>query len=496
MLLAVAAVLFFGVSRAQWGLTQQREELGLNRYTELRGAPPVLALTTVALGGFRGLISNALWMRAEDLQDQDKFFEMVQLADWITKLEPHFPQVWMEQAWNMAYNISVKFNSPADRWRWVKRGIDLLRDDGLRYNPYDVPIHHELAWIYQFKMGDNMDAANMYYKLQWAKEMSSIFNGDRPDWDELIHPTIEDAKRRAALLRDKYKLDPVLMKAVDEKYGPLEWRLPEAHAIYWATRGLNMAVENESRIDPDTLIQLRRIIYQSMQLSFRRGRIIRLGDGTNELPDLGPNLASVAQVNAAYEEAITNESDKYHADLTIAHRNFLADAVYFFHTYGRDGDARRWYAYLSQKYPNQPIIAGQADSFPGKMTMEDYTVARIDDEVKTLGQYKTRVVLSGLERQSLTSFAISDDDRGVGLDDMAKDIWNRYSAKIDRNPENTNRIYMPPLKEIRQDMLNDLLVPGELPPEEAALLATRFGVTLTNLPPETNAAPVTPENPQ
>jgi hypothetical protein len=54
----------------------------------------MLAFTTVALGGFRGLISNLLWMRANDLQMDDKYFEAAQLADWITDLEPHFAQVW------------------------------------------------------------------------------------------------------------------------------------------------------------------------------------------------------------------------------------------------------------------------------------------------------------------------------------------------------------------------------------------------------------------
>ena len=89
----------------------------------------------MALGGFRGLISNFLWIRANDLQQEDKFFEMVQLADWITDLEPHFEQVWAFQAWNMAWNISVKFKDFSDRWRWVERGIELLRDDGLATTP-------------------------------------------------------------------------------------------------------------------------------------------------------------------------------------------------------------------------------------------------------------------------------------------------------------------------------------------------------------------------
>ena len=62
----------------------------------------MLAFTTQVLGGFRGLIANALWIRATQLQEDDKYFEMVQLADWITKLEPHFVQVWLVQSWNMA----------------------------------------------------------------------------------------------------------------------------------------------------------------------------------------------------------------------------------------------------------------------------------------------------------------------------------------------------------------------------------------------------------
>src|SRR3974390_3288116 len=109
LLLVLVGALLVGVGVVQQSLNRDRDRLGLTRGQPLENAPAVLAFTTVALGGFRGLISNALWMRATDLQDEDKFFEMAQLADWITKLEPHFVHVWLVQAWNMAYNISVKF---------------------------------------------------------------------------------------------------------------------------------------------------------------------------------------------------------------------------------------------------------------------------------------------------------------------------------------------------------------------------------------------------
>src|SRR5688500_7472627 len=109
---ALAVLLLGSAGLIQRGLNVQRGNLGLTRIAPLENAPPVLAFTTVALGGLRGLIANASWMRANKLQEEGQYFEMVQLADWITKLEPTFAQVWIVQAWNMAYNISVKFPAP------------------------------------------------------------------------------------------------------------------------------------------------------------------------------------------------------------------------------------------------------------------------------------------------------------------------------------------------------------------------------------------------
>src|SRR5215510_13912664 len=162
-LLGLALVLLIGGGFWQQRLNQQRDVMGLTRVAPRENAPPVLAFTTVALGGFRGLIANALWIRASDLQEEDKYFEMVQLADWITTLQPHFTTVWVHQAWNMAYNISIKFNDMHDRWLWVLRGIELLRDRGLRFNPKEPLLYRELAWFFQHKMGQNLDDGHEFY---------------------------------------------------------------------------------------------------------------------------------------------------------------------------------------------------------------------------------------------------------------------------------------------------------------------------------------------
>jgi hypothetical protein len=488
LLAFIAVALFTGVSFTQRELVKEREQLGLTRFTELKGAPPVLSLTTMALGGFRGLISNMLWIRMSDLQDNDKYFEMVQLADWITKLEPHFPQVWVHQAWNMAYNISVKFKDPQDRWRWLKSGIELLRDQGLQYNPDDVLIHRELAWFFQHKMGANLDDAHWYYKQMWANEMSQVFKTNSPNWDALINPKTVDEKQRAEILRDKYKMDPVFMKEVDDKYGPLEWRLPEAHAIYWGAQGLAVANKDGRRIKPEDLIMLRRVIYQSMQLSFQRGRMI--ADNPERRFELAPNLDIIPKVNAAYEQEMENDP-KNRDHIETAHRNFLRDAVYWLYEYDKMGDAIRWYKYLAEKYPNKSLLERQPNSFPRNLSLEDFAIGRIEEEVGSPGQDRVRAVIEGLETQSFRSLAIGDDDHAAGLDLLAQKIWQKYESKIAVGAQASERLEIFTIKEIKREVLQRLLN-GGLAPELAAVLATKTGQKWPPEKPKENPAIIPP----
>ncbi|MBR5024103.1 MAG: hypothetical protein IKX48_03480, partial [Victivallales bacterium] len=141
------------------------------RYTEkltdtdpLENAPPAVAFTSVALGGFRGLVADYLWLRSSKMQEEGNYFEMVQLADWLVKLQPRYTTAHAFLAWNMAYNVSVTFTGFEDRWRWVKRGIELIRDEALEYNPGDPELFRQLGWIYQHKMGQDLDDANRFYK--------------------------------------------------------------------------------------------------------------------------------------------------------------------------------------------------------------------------------------------------------------------------------------------------------------------------------------------
>ena len=164
----VTVVLLFGLTRIENRLEAQVAEHHLRFTGQIDNAPPLVSFTTVALGSFRGLVADLLWLRAGALQEKRNYFEMVQLARWITDLQPTFSGATAYLAWNMAYNISVTCSNHAERWRWVNEGIRLIRDQALEYNPEDPVLYKDLAWIFQHKLGNVLDDANLLYKNRLA----------------------------------------------------------------------------------------------------------------------------------------------------------------------------------------------------------------------------------------------------------------------------------------------------------------------------------------
>jgi len=101
--LLVAVGSLIGAAALQKPINTQRKDLQLvlnsNIYKEL---PPEYAWVSAAGGTFRGLAADILWMRADKLKEEGKYYELHQLAKWICTLAPRFATVWSFQAWNMS----------------------------------------------------------------------------------------------------------------------------------------------------------------------------------------------------------------------------------------------------------------------------------------------------------------------------------------------------------------------------------------------------------
>ena len=192
----LAAVLLITAGMQLEPINKQREDMKLI-IDKPENVPPTLAFATIATGAFRGLVVDALWVRADRLKEQGQFFDARQLAEWITTLQPRFASVWEFHAWNMAYNISVAIpaTQPQERWRWVKNGYELLRDQGIPLNPKAIELYRELSRIFQHKIGGVSDDAHKYYKLQLAMAMEPLIGPTDNEYFEALAKAPTDWKQ-------------------------------------------------------------------------------------------------------------------------------------------------------------------------------------------------------------------------------------------------------------------------------------------------------------
>src|SRR5579875_3475638 len=104
------------------------------------------------LGGFRGIVADYLWNRAEEYKKEHDWDRLAQTVDMITKLQPHFLSIWTYQSWNLAYNVAVEWDAPEDKYQWIKKGIQFVQE-GVNKNRRSPDLVWDTAWYYYHKIG-------------------------------------------------------------------------------------------------------------------------------------------------------------------------------------------------------------------------------------------------------------------------------------------------------------------------------------------------------
>ncbi len=501
LLAAISLLLLGGIARIQRGMKAEIAQAHLRFTGKIQNAPPLVTFSTLALGSFRGVIADLLWLRSESLKQSGKYFEMVQLAKWIVDLQPNFAGASAFLAWNLAYNVSVTTSDFEQRWRWINEGIRLLRDQAIVYNPDSPKLYQELAWIYQHKLGNIFDDANLYYKNQLAIEMMNIV-GEHPDYAELAKYPLDEAgfrryfadrsaaifspempdfetlyarfaavtpaalpetyladqpKLRAELTRAlqaimlyrKQKLEPARMAELNRKYGDLDWRVPESFAIYWASVGLEKSPPGAPDID------CRRVITTCLYESFRYGRLLMVDKNDFASVIVVPNLDLV---DSAYREML--DAQETYADqasgstFRSARINFMKIAITILFNYGKFQKAQEYFQKLVAEDGPQPG-APNAEAF----IMQSWAETVRDSSVKTASE-----LISGLLFTSINYIIYGDLDAAIAAERIARNVYALYMA----DTGNSVRTQLPPYQVIKNEVTTNCL--KTFPPPMAELL--------------------------
>jgi len=564
--IVVAAALLVAAGMQLAPINERREKMKLI-IDKPENVPPSIAFPTIATGAFRGLVVDALWMRADRLKEEGQFFDARQLAEWITTLQPRFASVWEFQAWNMAYNISVAIpaTQPEQRWRWVKNGYELLRDEAIdKLKLKNISLYRELARIFQHKIGSVSDDAHKYYKLQLALAMEPLLHSEdnqldledssyfdalakqaRTSWKQIIAdanvaPLItalksadsafaddekfvsnylslrqnpgrfkpaafetidsfrgtEGLKRfdifaKAYQLLKIWKLDPVLIRDLNNNYGPidfsdpnrhlpLDWRHADSHAIYWAVKGLQITAQEESRQIGITETNTDRIVAHSLQNLFRNGKMF-IYDVPFEEPSQESSQQRETQIFKEvflrpdlrmfepYNKSVLAILEKYKEDkssyesLQNGHRNMLKNAVLSFYQAGHVRQAQVIYNELRSLYP--------LDEFKVAI-VDDYVSRRFREELENIGLNDAQEMVVMMLRESYFRYALRDDNEAFGREKLATEVWNLYQTRYE--PE--NRIDLPAFKLLRYFALLDFLNDEQYPPNLRSSLLGRIKI--------------------
>ena len=538
-------------------------------------APPELVLATTALGGFRGLLLNAVAYRAWELKVDGKFWELVQLYEWISQLQPHASKVWTDLSWNMSYNIVAEIKIPEDRWRWVWRSIEYLRDRGLKYNPRSEEIAREISWIFQQKIGRETDEFHIKYMWYLSGMIEEAWGNGRPDleaivaqvkatkqdnasrvldpevlnivgivynwdadavrvdkrawdpdvaWDALVdsdedvaglvnafnsaginlrdqykvmralldeapergtyrlrHESEKDLledpeilqwvmhsmRRKASGPREKlaelrailvamdrasntlekrfldvdsigprrkielylvernirmdFKMDPERMLKLEQQYAPMEWRLPESHAMYWALVALELRLDPVSGKPEDT-IDARRLVFFCTQQLYRRGTILFRSRSQVGRMLFGFNLAFIS----AAEKEFTYIVDYYRArpteraaeNIGDPEKQFLEEAVRVMSWAGQEREAKRLYKKLQTRYPSDDRKNQDIDS---------WVTGQVRKMVQEWGrQTQVQTLCSAMLLRGYAHLIVGQMDLATAYHEQCRQMWGWY----------------------------------------------------------------------
>ncbi|NOZ64580.1 MAG: hypothetical protein GXO71_06585, partial [Caldiserica bacterium] len=501
-LLVLLAFIFLYVSFNFLLQAQKVRARSLPEEKTLQKLPPEIVFTTILLGGFRGILVDFLWMRAQKLQEEGKYFELVQLSDWIGLLEPKIPQIWIFNAWNLAYNISVEFPTPEERWNWVYQGIRLLRDRALKYIPHSPEIYRELSWIYFNKISASVDEFSPYYKRTWAKMMQDAmgnitldemiryssygvlmkdkevakivdaFQGKGIDivknWEKVSRNNFSslpkdlkiylktpafrklEAYLRGKTLREKYKLIPEDMKEVEDKYVPLDWRSAAAHALYWIEEGKKKASMGG--------LEYQRMVYFSLNRLLEAGKIDFRKVGKEEIMITSPDLAVAKVLNKYYENILASVPENLSLGVISSHKDFLQKVILLSYTMHNLSSVKYYFKYLKEKYPGEV----------GNLTLPAYLSRQFLSTVKEGNESEVYNLLVGMLYQAYWYLGVGESERYVGLESMARIVYNQASLQLPRF-----RKGLPQFDYLKKAVLEKVLT--TFPPAIAKSLRSRLG---------------------
>lgn len=255
-------------------LAQLRDEYELGQ-SDLGEIDPASETIRMASLGLRGIAVSMLWSKANEFKKKEDWTNFRATLEQLAKLQPYFISFWKYQAWNLTYNVSVELDAVRDRFSYVLRGIEFLKE-GTKYNRDNPHLLAELGWFVGNKIG-RADEHKEYRRLFKADDdfQNSFHNGNPPPLEQRDNWLVS---RR--LYDESISVVDDLKKSIGQKNPTTFFAAPAMSQINYSEAIEQEGVFGEkARSSWRTASNLWRE-YGSREMRSSRGSMIRLGDLT------------------------------------------------------------------------------------------------------------------------------------------------------------------------------------------------------------------------
>ncbi|WDE95950.1 hypothetical protein PQO03_09505 [Lentisphaera profundi] len=434
--------------------------------------PPSLAFTSIALGPLKGIITSGLLWRAMEKEDKKEYMESYQLSRMITAIQPRYPSIWTFQGFTLSFNVAASYTRPDERWQWILRGIELMRDEGLKYNPDNAEIRHEIMRTIKDKI-QQTDQEAMFMKNEWTKLMLSYFDdGDYAELQRLrkAAPNLEELKQRPYLkdlalvaksngidlydfkenppqLNSNYigylfggkfpsenqlvavqaavinlyfhdkrlrieqdlNFDIKRMIQVDETYGPFDWRSHIATALYW---GAEKDLENYTTGG----LNYTRMTLGLMQDNFYEGKIIYNKSTDSFIRTT--HVQALPSVHHFYDELLAVDSSRRNKK---AHDYFIERAAIICYNMNQTQAAKELFSIY--KY-----ASGQKDA-----TFEEFILGSMINTLRSSTVKETKSLIESLLISSYKAAEALNHEMSMGSRNRAMMMYRIYQKQYSKS---------------------------------------------------------------
>jgi hypothetical protein len=267
----------------------------------------------------------------------------------------------------------------------------------------------------------------------------------------------------ARILRDRYGMKELeIMGKMEENFGKFDWRLPEPHAIYWAT--LASIVEpprNQSR-----QINYDRLLMYSIQSAMRRGLISYLSPNPDSPLVTTFDLSKIKPIDELFKEEMAKRPSpfpqypKYRGDDSVrdGHVQFLQESEFNLYWAGYISEAQKYHMELRELYDKPEPYEDLEQVCVGK-------VEKLVDENGTLD--KVRAFVDSLVIQSCVSLCMNKAIEAHISERLARRAWEAYCTYTEAQQQGLVRVAnaaLPTWKEVLKGDVSQILQ-GHVPPQ-------------------------------